>query len=268
MVPVILKDFSYFHFTFTVELLHNYHFTSHSFWVSVYSCSYSFPSKYLPISFAVYLKTEDGWCSEKKKKKTQRQIFVRHDLFTRGSMTAYINSFTTPITNSTEGKRKCFLFWFFYKRNGKRCTGATIELWIHLGGLLSTQEDRVALGNSYDSFMLSNLPRAWLHAARLPFTFTSCISDTSKLTISVIAPSVSSHLYFIFKVTEIRDTLGRQEIAVTPVYKRLYGQMRSWEKNINGKNNNNKCEENRKWHCISTIVSWKCFGYCWSIYLN
>ena len=37
--------------------------------------------------------------------------------------------------------------------------------------------------------------------------------------------------------------------------------MRSWEKNINGKNNNNKYEENRKWHCISTIVSWKCFGY-------
>ena len=69
VVPVILKDFSYFHFTFTVELLHNYHFTSHSFWVSVYGCSYSFPSKYLPTSFAVYLKTEDGWCSEKKKKK-------------------------------------------------------------------------------------------------------------------------------------------------------------------------------------------------------
>ena len=130
---------------------------------------------------------------KKKKKKNQRQIFVRHDLFTRGSMTAYINSFTTPITNSTEGKRKCFLFWLFYKRNGKRCTGATIELWIHLGGLLSNQEDRVALGNSYDSFVLSNLSRAsitrWLHAARLPLTFTSCISDTSKLAISVIAPS-------------------------------------------------------------------------------
>ena len=216
MVPVILKDFSYFHFTFTVELLHNYHFTSHSFWVSVNSCSYSCPSNYLPISFAIYLKMEDGWFSEKKKK-TQRQVFVRHDLFTRGSMTAYINSFTTLMTNSTEGKRKCFLFWLFYKTNGKRCTGATIELWIHLGGLLSTQEGRVALGNSYDSFVLSNFPRAsitrWLHAARLPLTFTSCISDTSKLTISVIAPSVSSHLYFIFKVTGIRDTLGRRLLS-------------------------------------------------------
>ena len=44
---------------------------------------------------------------------------------------------------------------------------------MHLGGLLSTQEARVALGDSYASFVLSNLPRApitpWLHAARLPF---------------------------------------------------------------------------------------------------
>ena len=44
---------------------------------------------------------------------------------------------------------------------------------MHLGGLLSTQEARVARGDSYSSFVLSNLPRAsitpWLHAARLPF---------------------------------------------------------------------------------------------------
>ena len=44
---------------------------------------------------------------------------------------------------------------------------------MHLGVLLSTQEARVALGDSYASFVLSNLPRAsitpWLHAARLPF---------------------------------------------------------------------------------------------------
>ena len=177
-----------------------------------------FPRSIYPLvlQFTWRRKTVDA-AKKKKEKKTQRQIFVRHDLLTRGSMTAYINSFTTPITNSTEGKRKCFLFWLFYKRNDKRCTGATIELWIHLGGLLSTQEGRVALGNSYDSFVPSNLPRAsitrWLHAARLPLTFTSCISDTSKLTISVIAPSVSSHLYFIFKVTGIRDTLGRRLLS-------------------------------------------------------
>ena len=40
----------------------------------------------------------------------------------------------------------------------------TIELWMHLGGLLSTQEARVALSiascDSYASFVLSNLPRA------------------------------------------------------------------------------------------------------------
>ena len=36
-------------------------------------------------------------------------------------------------------------------------TVCTIELWIHLGGLLGTQEARV--GDSYASFVLSNLPR-------------------------------------------------------------------------------------------------------------
>ena len=48
---------------------------------------------------------------------------------------------------------------------------ATMELWMPLGGLLSTQETRVALGDA--PFVLSNLPRAsitpWFHAARLPF---------------------------------------------------------------------------------------------------
>ena len=44
---------------------------------------------------------------------------------------------------------------------------------MHLGGLVSTQEARTALSDSYASFVLSNLRRAsitpWLHAARLPF---------------------------------------------------------------------------------------------------
>ena len=37
----------------------------------------------------------------------------------------------------------------------------TIELWMHLGGLLSTQEARVTIAScdSYASFALSNLPR-------------------------------------------------------------------------------------------------------------
>ena len=49
---------------------------------------------------------------------------------------------------------------------------ATIELWMHTGGLLSTQEARVALGYRFvrllATFVRSNLPRAsitrWLHA--------------------------------------------------------------------------------------------------------
>ena len=44
---------------------------------------------------------------------------------------------------------------------------------MHLGGLVSTQEARAALGDSYASFVLSNLRRAsitpWLHATHLPF---------------------------------------------------------------------------------------------------
>ena len=49
---------------------------------------------------------------------------------------------------------------------------ATIELWMHTGGLLSTQEARVALGYSFvrllATFVRSSLPRAsitrWLRA--------------------------------------------------------------------------------------------------------
>jgi len=45
---------------------------------------------------------------------------------------------------------------------------AVIELYMHLGGLLSTQEARVASHSaiascdSYASFVLSNLPRAYI----------------------------------------------------------------------------------------------------------
>ena len=50
------------------------------------------------------------------------------------------------------------------KRNGKLCSCATIELWMHGRGFLSTQEAGVAPGyassSSYVSFVLSNLSRA------------------------------------------------------------------------------------------------------------
>ena len=47
----------------------------------------------------------------------------------------------------------CRQFWYIvfmicYKRNGKRRSCAYIELWMYLGGLLSTQEVRVALGDA------------------------------------------------------------------------------------------------------------------------
>ena len=95
----------------------------------------------------------------------------------------------------TDGRLKCFLFWLCYKRYGKHFSRATIELWMHLGGLLSSQEANVPLcytsSNSYASFVLSNLPRAsitrWLHAARLPFLncfasvpFLNCFASVKK----------------------------------------------------------------------------------------
>ena len=65
------------------------------------------------------------------------------------------------------------LFMICYKRNCKHHSCAYIELLMHLGSLLSTQEARVAQGNSYASFVLSNLLRASImrgtHAACLPF---------------------------------------------------------------------------------------------------
>ena len=51
VLPVILKEIQSIFLICTLRLLHklshNYHFTWHSFWGGVYSCSHSFPSKYL-----------------------------------------------------------------------------------------------------------------------------------------------------------------------------------------------------------------------------
>ena len=66
-----------------------------------------------------------------------------------------------------------FSFDYFIKEMVNVAAVQPMELWMHLGGLQSTQEARVARGDSNASFVLSNLPRAsitpWLHAARLPF---------------------------------------------------------------------------------------------------
>ena len=70
-------------------------------------------------------------------KKNQRQVFERHVCLCTGRwQQTYQLVYSTD--DSTEGKWKCFLLWLCYKRNGKRCSCATIESWMHLGGLLST----------------------------------------------------------------------------------------------------------------------------------
>ena len=109
--------------------------------------------------------------SAKEKLKGKFLKNIEHELFTRGQMAAYMNSYQW--LNRRKMENNVFLFWLCYERNGKRCSCATMELWVRLGVFLSTQEARVALDDSYASFVLSNLPRAsitpWLHAARLPF---------------------------------------------------------------------------------------------------
>ena len=54
---------------------------------------------------------------------------IEDDLFTRAQMAAYMNSDR-----------------WLNRRQMENCSCATMELWMHLGGLLSTQEARVALG--------------------------------------------------------------------------------------------------------------------------
>ena len=97
-------------------------------------------------------------------------------------MAAYMNS--DRWLNRRQMENNVFLFRLCYKRNGKRCSCATMELCMHLGGLLSTQEARVA--DSYASFVLRNLPRAsitpCLHAARflirtLSINSSKCLSQ-------------------------------------------------------------------------------------------
>ena len=79
--------------------------------------------------------------SAKEKLKGKFLKNIEHDLFTRGQMAAYMNS--DRWLNRRQMENNVFLFWLCCKRNGKRCSCATTELWMHLGGLLSTQEARL-----------------------------------------------------------------------------------------------------------------------------
>ena len=128
----------------------NYHFTSYSFLVSIYSCSsYSLPSKKFTLilrastqmpfrittknvlQFTSRRRTADS-AKEKLKGKFLKGTICREGRWQQTYQLVY------SADDSTDGEWKCFLFWLCYKRNGKRCSCATIELWMHLGGLLST----------------------------------------------------------------------------------------------------------------------------------
>ena len=71
----------------------------------------------------------------------RRQVFERYNLPTCGQI-AYINSSTVQYRwlNWRQMKMFSLLIIMLYKRNGKHCSCATIELCVHLGGLLSTQD--------------------------------------------------------------------------------------------------------------------------------
>ena len=123
---------------------------------------------------AIYHNTDNAWFGERK---TQRQVFWK--AWFVNARVDYSNHQLVSSTDDWLNKKRMeyLLFWLCYKRNGKRCSFATLELCMHLGGFLGSQEAIVTLGyasiNSYASFVPSNLLRAsvtrWLHVARLPF---------------------------------------------------------------------------------------------------
>lgn len=132
---------------------------------------------------AIYHNTDNGWFGERK---TQTQVFWK--AWFVNARVDYSNHQLVSSTDDWLHKKRMeyLLFWLCYKRNGKRCSFATLELCMHLGGFLGSQEAVVTLGyasiNSYASFVPSNLLRAsvtrWLHVARCTlhvYHFLSCI---------------------------------------------------------------------------------------------
>ena len=115
-------------------------------------------------------------------KKNQRQVFERHVCLCTGRwQQTYQLVYSTD--DSTEGKWKCFLFWLCYKRNGKRCSCATIESWMHLGGLLSTthfdSEDDYRTGwqnvrTTLTRTIMLHLLMKWLLGSNLSLFFETC----------------------------------------------------------------------------------------------
>ena len=106
----------------------------------------------------------------RRKRKTSKAIFWKARLvYPRAGDSMHPLVESTKWLTQPKGKWKCFLVWLCYKRNGKRCSCATIELLMSLEDLLSTQEARV---NSYASFALSNLPRTSHNSMVAHCTFT------------------------------------------------------------------------------------------------
>ena len=71
------------------------------------------------------------------KKKLKASFWKAWFVYAREDDSKHINLSTVPMTQP-KANGNVFSFWLCYKRNGKRCSCATIESWMHLGGLLST----------------------------------------------------------------------------------------------------------------------------------
>lgn len=83
--------------------------------------------------------------------------FAKNDLYTRKC-----KQITALMSFPSYLWAKLMLFFFGYLiKQMVNSSAHTIELWLHLGVLLSTWEARVALDDSYASFVPSSLP---LHA--------------------------------------------------------------------------------------------------------
>ena len=135
-------NFSHFYFTFIAKIAFKSHFylmfiiVQLWFNLRIYS---NIKRKYTDAiqninkkRFAIYLKTENS-CFRQRKRNWKENFWKAWFVYARGRDSIHELVYSTD--DSTEGKWKCFLIWLCYKRNGKRCTCATIELWMHAARL-------------------------------------------------------------------------------------------------------------------------------------
>ena len=130
------------------------------FLVGVYSCSYSFPSilrasRQMPFRITTKNVFQFTWRrrtvdSAKEKLKGKFLKNIEHDLFTRGQMAAYMNS--DRWLSRRQMENNVVLFWLCYKRNGKRCSCATLELWTYLGDCADRADLCITINAKLESF--------------------------------------------------------------------------------------------------------------------